>query len=71
MIQEQSETDFQEMYEVFNMGHRFEIYLPQEYAQTIIDISKSFHVDAQIIGRVEESARKKLTIKTEHGVFTY
>jgi phosphoribosylformylglycinamidine cyclo-ligase len=71
MIQEQSETDYQEMYEVFNMGHRFEIYLPQEYAQTIIDISKSFHVDAQIIGRVEESARKKLTIKTEHGVFTY
>jgi phosphoribosylformylglycinamidine cyclo-ligase len=71
MIQEQSETDFQEMYEVFNMGHRFEIYLPQEYAQTIIDISKSFNVDAQIIGRVEESARKKLSIKTEHGVFTY
>jgi phosphoribosylformylglycinamidine cyclo-ligase len=71
MIQEQSETDYQEMYEVFNMGHRFEIYLPEAYAQAVIDISKSFNVDAQIVGRVEEAARKKLTIKCEHGVFTY
>lgn len=71
MIREQSETDYQEMYEVFNMGHRFEIYLPESYAQAVIDISKSFNVDAQIIGRVEESARKKLTIKSEYGVFTY
>ncbi len=71
MIQEQSETDYQEMYEVFNMGHRFEIYLPETYAQQIIDISKSYNVDARIIGRVEEAARKKLTIKSEYGVFTY
>jgi phosphoribosylformylglycinamidine cyclo-ligase len=71
MIQEQSETDYQEMYEVFNMGHRFEIYLPEAYAQSVIDISKSLNVDAQIVGRVEESTRKKLTIKSEQGVFTY
>lgn len=71
IIQEQSDTDWDEMYEVFNMGHRFEIYLPQEYAQTVIDISKSFNVDAQIIGRVEESPSKKLTIKGEHGEFVY
>jgi phosphoribosylformylglycinamidine cyclo-ligase len=71
VIQKQSETDWDEMYEVFNMGHRFEIYLPQEYAQTVIDISKSFNVDAQIIGRVEESSMKKLTIKSEFGEFDY
>jgi phosphoribosylformylglycinamidine cyclo-ligase len=71
MIHEQSGTDYQEMYEVFNMGHRFEIYLPEEHAQRIIDISTSFQVDARIIGRVEKSERKKLTIKSEFGVFTY
>lgn len=71
LIQEQSETEWSEMYEVFNMGHRFEIYLPEKYAQPIIDISKSFHVDAQIIGRVERSTNKKLTIKSEHGEFNY
>lgn len=71
ILQEQSGTDWDEMYEVFNMGHRFEIYLPEEYAQTIIDISKSFSVDAQIIGRVEASDTKKLTIKSEFGEFDY
>ncbi len=71
LLHDQSETDWDEMYEVFNMGHRFEIYLPEKYAQTIIDISKSFNVDAQIIGRVEESDKKKLTIKSEHGEFKY
>lgn len=71
LIQEQSETEWSEMYEVFNMGHRFEIYLAEKYAQPIIDISKSFRVDAQIIGRVEQSTSKKLTIKSEHGEFNY
>ncbi len=71
LIQKQSDTDWDEMYEVFNMGHRFEIYLPEEYAQTVIDISKSFNVDAQIIGRVEELPEKKLTIKSEYGEFDY
>lgn len=71
IIQEQSDTDWDEMYEVFNMGHRFEIYLPEEYAQTIIDIAKSFSVEAQIIGRVEASDRKRLTIKSEFGEFVY
>lgn len=71
LLQQASGTDWDEMYEVFNMGHRFEIYLPEQFAQTIIDISKSFHVDARIIGRVEEAAKKKLTIKSEHGNFEY
>ena len=71
IMQKESGTGWAEMYEVFNMGHRFEIYLPEEYAQTIIDISKSFNVDAKIIGRVEESNTKKLTIKGEHGTFEY
>ena len=71
IIQQQSDTDWDEMYEVFNMGHRFEVYLPQEYAQTVIDISKSFHVEAQIIGHVEEAKHKKLTIKSEFGEFEY
>jgi phosphoribosylformylglycinamidine cyclo-ligase len=71
LLQEQSDTDWSEMYEVFNMGHRFEIYLPEEYAKRVIEISKSFNVDAQIIGRVEEASAKKLTIKSEFGTFEY
>jgi len=71
LIQEQSGTSWQEMYKVFNMGHRMEIYLPKEYAQDIIDVSKSFNVDAKIIGRVEESDNKKLTIKSQFGEFIY
>lgn len=71
LIQEESDTSWDEMYEVFNMGHRFEIYINEEHAQTIIDISKSFGVDAQIIGRVEKSETKRLTIKGEHGEFEY
>ncbi len=71
LIQEQSGTSWQEMYKVFNMGHRMEIYLPKEYAQHIIDISKSFNVDAKIIGRVEKSDVKKLTIKSQFGEFVY
>ncbi|MCR9172092.1 MAG: AIR synthase-related protein [bacterium] len=71
MIQKESGTDWKEMYKVFNMGHRMEIYLPEEHAQSIIDISKSFGVDAQIVGRVEENQGKKLTITSPHGEFTY
>lgn len=71
IIQKESQTKWSEMYEVFNMGHRFEIYLDEKYASEVIDISKSFNVDAQIIGRVEEAPKKKLTIKGEYGEFTY
>ncbi|MBR1889295.1 MAG: phosphoribosylformylglycinamidine cyclo-ligase [Alloprevotella sp.] len=70
MIQQESHTDWAEMYKVFNMGHRMEIYLAPEDAQEVIDISKSYNVDAQIIGRVEEGPRS-LTIKSEFGEFKY
>lgn len=70
-IQEQSHTDWSEMYKVFNCGHRFEIYLPAEYADEIISISKSFGIDAQIVGRVEESDKTELIIKSELGEFHY
>lgn len=71
IIQKESNTDWKEMYKVFNMGHRMEIYLPEEYAQAVIDISKSFNVDAQIVGRVEKSDTKELRIESEFGVFEY
>jgi phosphoribosylformylglycinamidine cyclo-ligase len=71
LIQEQSKTDWKEMYQVFNCGHRMEVYVPAEIANDIIAISESFGVDAQIVGRVEESASKKLTITSEYGVFEY
>ena len=71
MIQEESKTEWAEMYKVFNMGHRMEIYLKPEHAQAIIDISKSFNIEAQIIGRVESHKGKKLTIKSEYGTFEY
>ncbi len=71
LIKEQSNTNWHEMYKVFNMGHRFELYVPEEIAADIIGISKSFNVDAQIIGRCESSERKKLTINSEFGVFEY
>ena len=71
LIQKQSETDWQEMYKVFNMGHRMEIYLPEKYAQQVIDISNSFDVEAQIVGRVEQSAHRELIIKSEFGTFVY
>ena len=70
-IQEQSGTEWKEMYKVFNCGHRFEVYLPKEYAQQVIDISKSFGIDAQIIGRIEPSDHTHLTIHSEYGVFEY
>jgi len=71
LIQEQSGTAFQEMYQVFNMGHRMEIYVDESIAQSIIDIAKSFNVAAQIIGRVETADAKKLTIESEFGTFKY
>ena len=71
LIQEQSKSDWREMYQVFNCGHRMELYVPIEIANDIIEISKSFGVDAQIVGRVEASDGKKLTIKSEFGVFQY
>ena len=70
IIQEQSQTDWQEMYKVFNMGHRMEIYVNPEDAQRIIDISKSFNIDAQVVGHIEEGPRS-LTIKSEYGTFNY
>ncbi|MGL2964814.1 AIR synthase related protein [Flavobacterium sp. RSB2_4_14] len=71
LIQEQSSTDWKEMYQVFNCGHRMELYVPNEIANDIIAISKSFGVDAQIVGRVEASSNKKLTIESEFGTFEY
>ncbi|MFB0938936.1 MAG: phosphoribosylformylglycinamidine cyclo-ligase [Candidatus Azotimanducaceae bacterium] len=71
LIQEQSATDWKEMYQVFNCGHRMEIYVSPEIADEIISISKSYNVDAKIIGRVEASDTKKLTIESEYGIFNY
>lgn len=71
LIQEQSGTDWKEMYKVFNCGHRLEIYLPEDIAGDIIEISKSFGVNAKIIGKVEASDSKKLTISSKYGTFVY
>jgi phosphoribosylformylglycinamidine cyclo-ligase len=71
MIQEESNTAWKEMYQVFNMGHRMEIYVHSSQADKIISISKSFNIDAQIIGRVEKSNQKKLTIQSSYGVFEW
>ncbi len=69
-IQEQSNTEWDEMYKVFNMGHRLEVYLSPEDAQQVIDISRSFHIDAQVVGHIEEG-KKSLTIQSEYGTFEY
>ena len=71
LIKDESNTDWKEMYKVFNMGHRMELYVPDEIVSDIISISKSFNVDAQIIGRVESYNGKKLTINSEFGNFIY
>ena len=71
LIQEQSGTDWKEMYKVFNMGHRMEIYVNPEDAQAIIDISRSFNIDAQVVGHVEGAPENLLTIKSEMGTFEY
>ena len=71
LIQEQSGTDWKEMYKVFNMGHRMELYVPKEIAQYIIEISQSFGIDAQIVGSVESAEKKQVTITSEKGEFVY
>lgn len=71
LIQQQSGTQWDEMYKVFNMGHRMELYVPDEIAQNIIDISKYYNVDAQIIGRVEKSNKRELQIFSPYGKFIY
>ncbi|HEY3402033.1 MAG TPA: AIR synthase related protein [Ohtaekwangia sp.] len=71
IIQEQSGTNWKEMYKVFNMGHRMEIYLKEKYADQVISISRQFGVDAKVIGHVEASDQKKVTIKSEFGEFVY
>ncbi len=71
MIRGQSGAGWKEMYQVFNMGHRMELYVPEEIAEDLINISKSFGVDARIVGRCEKADKKQLTIQTEHGTFIY
>ena len=71
LIQKESGTEWKEMYEVFNMGHRMEIYLPESQAEKVIALSRSFNIEAQIVGRVEASSSKKLTILSPWGVFEY
>ena len=71
LIQECSGTEWKEMYKVFNMGHRMEVYLNEKHAQQVIDISTRFGVEAKVIGRVEASDKKQVTIKSELGVFVY
>jgi phosphoribosylformylglycinamidine cyclo-ligase len=71
MIHDESKTDWKEMYKVFNMGHRMEIYLDERYAEEVISISKTFGIDAKIIGRVEASDTKKVSLKSAKGEFTY
>ncbi len=71
IIHEQSHTNYKEMYQVFNMGHRMELYVEENLAETIISISKSFNVEAKIIGRVEASKEKMVTIKSQFGTFEY
>ena len=71
LIQKESNTNWKEMYKVFNMGHRLELYVSPLFADDIINISKQFDLDAKIIGRVEKNSSKKLTLKTQNGTFEY
>jgi phosphoribosylformylglycinamidine cyclo-ligase len=71
MIQTESATPWAEMYKVFNMGHRFEFYVPEDVAGQIIAISERFGVAARVVGRVEVATGRSLTIESEHGTFTY
>ena len=71
LIQEQSGTDWREMYQVFNMGHRMEIYVTPADAPAVIDIARSFGIEAQVIGHVEDAVSNRLTIISEHGTFEY
>ncbi|MFZ9044499.1 MAG: AIR synthase related protein [Cyclobacteriaceae bacterium] len=71
LIQKESQTDWKEMYQVFNMGHRFELYVPEEIVDEIIEISESFNVEAKVVGRVEEAEQKEVVIQSDKGVFFY
>jgi phosphoribosylformylglycinamidine cyclo-ligase len=71
LIHKCSGTDWKEMYKVFNMGHRMEVYLPQQYAEQVISIAEGFGIEAKVIGRVEMADKKQVTLKTENGVFEY
>ncbi len=71
VIQKESGTDWKEMYKVFNMGHRMELYLEEKYAQDVIKIAQSFNIEAQVVGRVEKGEGKTLTIKSDKGIFNY
>lgn len=71
IIQKESGTSWHEMYKVFNMGHRFEIYVPEEFAARIIEISESYNIEAKIVGHCETSHDKRLTIKSQHGIYHY
>ena len=71
LIQAESNTNWREMYQVFNMGHRFELYIPEEVVDDIIEISESFNVAAKVIGRVEEATRKEVLIQSQSGEFLY
>jgi phosphoribosylformylglycinamidine cyclo-ligase len=71
LIQAESGTSWQEMYQVFNMGHRLEVYLPEAYAQRVVELSRSFGIEAQVVGRVEAAPQKQVTIRSEVGEFVY
>jgi phosphoribosylformylglycinamidine cyclo-ligase len=71
IIREQSGTDWKEMYQVFNMGHRMEIYCAPALAEELIQMSRSFNIEAQVVGHVAASDKKRLTIKTQQGEFTW
>jgi phosphoribosylformylglycinamidine cyclo-ligase len=71
LIQNESDTGWKEMYQVFNMGHRFELYVNESRSQEIIDIARSFNIEAQIIGRVEAAETKEVEIRSEKGIFNY
>jgi len=71
MIREESGTDWKEMYQVFNMGQRLEVYLPESEAQGVIDIARQFHINAQIIGRAEKAAAPSVRVESPYGTFEY
>ena len=71
MIREESGTDWKEMYQVFNMGHRFEVYTDPDTAEEMIRIAEAFQIEARVVGRCEPCKQRKLTIVSEHGTFEY
>ena len=71
LIREESKTSYQEMYQVFNMGHRLEIYTNEKAANAMIDIAKEFNIDAQIIGHVQDNIKNEVHVVNEHGTFKY